>query len=156
MSIFSERFRRISSPQRREAPRPHYERQTETEGFPLPRKEPDSELKGMVSELKDNALKNGEVLKNLSDKVEGFEDVKTLLEAGKKETIEAMHTENVKVYRNVQAVVVDEAGKIKESVDKSADNTEAKVNTAVVFSVMAFVVAVLHFVFDILDNLGIF
>ncbi|MBR6308626.1 MAG: hypothetical protein IKR39_08460 [Lachnospiraceae bacterium] len=156
MSIFSERLKRLTSPRRREVSRTSYERSADAPGFSFAKKESDSELKGVVDELKDNAVKNGEVLKSLSDKVDGLGDFKSIVEDCKKETRDAIHTENVKVYRNVQAVVVDEAGKIKESVEESGRNTEAKVNAAITFSVLAFLIAVLHFAFDILCNLGIF
>ena len=156
MSIFSERLKRLTSPRRREVSRTSYERSADAPGFSFAKKESDSELKGVVDELKDNAVKNGEVLKSLSDKVDGLGDFKSIVEDCKKETRDTIHTENVKVYRNVQAVVVDEAGKIKESVEESGRNTEAKVNAAITFSVLAFLIAVLHFAFDILCNLGIF
>ena len=156
MSIFSERFKRITNPRRREVSRTSYERSAEAPGFSFAKKESDSELKGAVEELKENAVKNGEVLKGLSDKVDSLGDLKTLVEDCKKETKDAIHTENVKVYRNVQAVVVDEAGKIKESVDAAGKSAESKVNAAISFSVLAFLIAVLHFAFDILCNLGIF
>ena len=156
MSIFSERLKRLTSPRRREVSRTSYERSADAPGFSFAKKESESELKSVVDELKDNAVKNGEVLKSLSDKVDGLGDFKSIVEDCKKETRDAIHTENVKVYRNVQAVVVDEAGKIKESVEESGRNTEAKVNAAITFSVLAFLIAVLHFAFDILCNLGIF
>ena len=156
MSIFSERFKRFSGKPRRSVSGSSYEARPETAGFSFAKKESESELKSVVGELKDNAVKNGEVLKSLSDKVDGLGDFKSIVEDCKKETRDAIHTENVKVYRNVQAVVVDEAAKIKESVEKTGSATDGRINTATVFAVLAFVIAVLHFAFDILCRAGVF
>ena len=156
MSIFSERFKRFSGKPQRSVSRSSYEARPETAGFSFSKKESESELKSVVGELKDNAVKNGEVLKSLSDKVDGLGDFKSIVEDCKKETRDAIHTENVKVYRNVQAVVVEEAEKVKASVNASGKSTESRVNAAITFSVLAFLIAVIHFAFDILCNLGIF
>ena len=55
---------------------------------------------------------------------------------------EFLHKENVKVYRNVQAVVVEEVGKKAEAVIKSQEeNGKQIIKPAVIFSVLAFLFA---------------
>ena len=60
MSIFSERFKRFSGKPQRSVSRSSYEARPETTGFSFAKKESESELKNVVGELKDNAVKNGE------------------------------------------------------------------------------------------------
>ncbi len=78
------------------------------------------------------------------------------LDEQKKETQDIIHSENVKVYRNVQAVVVDESSKVKDAVKKSTVKAVKKANLAFVFALLAFVFAVLDLAFNILVKFNVF
>ena len=155
MSFFSDTFRKYSGHNRAGALRQTREsgRAYETRSFDVPVRE---NVKNGSAELKEEMSKTAEALEGIKTEVanlSGMRDsLKSFLEEKQKETAENIHTENVKVYRNVQAVVVDESAKVKESVSETA----SKANAAMVFAIMAFVIAVLHFAFDILCRLGVF
>lgn len=162
MGIFSERLKRMSGRRRPDYTRHSYSMQEPVEERKVFKAEPDTGLADTVTALKESAAANGEVLKGIDAKLDGLTQLNELsglkenLEDCSKEVREAIHTENVKVYRNVQAVVVDETAKVKETVETSGKSVEAKVNAAISFAVLAFLIAVVHFAFDILCNLGIF
>ena len=90
------------------------------------------------------------LLKELKDapKKEEEEAIQSIKDA----TLDIVHNENVKVYRNIQAVVVDESAKVKET----ADNASSKAGTAMIFAIIACGITLLHFVFDILVQAGVF
>lgn len=159
MSFLSD-LRRISGQRRSRSSRPAYENTGayEHRSFDIPVQK--ENVKDSMADIKTELSQNLETLESIKSEVtelKGLQDsVKTMFEAQKKDTAETVHSENVRVYRNVQAVVVDEASKVKETVEKSASETDGKVNAAVTFAVLAFVIAVLHFAFDILCRLGVF
>lgn len=129
----------------------------ETRSFDIPVKE--SSTKDFAGGVRDELSRTAEALEGIKTEVANLESmqdsIKNFFEEQKKDTAENIHKENVKVYRNVQAVVVDETSKLKESIEKVTDNS-TKVNTAMIFAILAFAIAVLHFVFDILDKAGVF
>ena len=159
MSFLSD-LRRLSGQRRSHSSRQAYEngRAYEPRSFDIPVQK--EEGKDNMADIKTELSKNLETLEGIRFEVEGLktipDSVKTLIEEQSKDTKETIHSENVRVYRNVQAVVVDEAAKIKEAVEKSNSATDGKINSAVVFAVLAFVIAVLHFAFDILCRAGVF
>ena len=159
MSFLSDRFKRITGGHRTGSVSKSYEPRS----FSVPAEKSGS--KDSVNELREKMEQTDDILKTLSEKLSSFDaakldefrnSVESLFDTQKKETEEIIHKENVKVYRNVQAVVVDETSKVRESMEESAGTTRSKVNAAVVFSVLAFVVSVLHFAFDLLIEAGIF
>lgn len=104
--------------------------------------------------LEENNSKLIEVLEaNKNDTVDQITDV---LESQKEEYKELVHYENVKVYRNVQAVVVDEAGKAAEKVTQSEKNITKKINVAIAFGAIAMISAFLNLAFNILTKFGVF
>ena len=161
MSFILDRFKKMSESGHRDTSERYSDsrRNVETRSFSAT---PDKESKkDYARELNEKFDKADEMLKSISEKLDGncgaqfdelLKSMEDLFENQKKATEEAVHKENVKVYRNVQAVVVDETAKIRETAAKNGD----KVNSALVFAVLAFVVSVLHFAFSVLNYLGIF
>lgn len=72
-----------------------------------------------------------------------------------KQADDFLHKENVKVYRNVQAVVVDEVGNKAEAIMKAQEETVKKSNKPVfIFAVLGFIAAAASLVVQILDAVG--
>ena len=68
-----------------------------------------------------------------------------------------MHKENVKVYRNVQAVVVEEVGNKADAVVKAQEETVKKNSKPVlIFAILGFVAAAASLVVQILNIMGMF
>ncbi len=70
-------------------------------------------------------------------------------------TEEILHRENVKVYRNVQAVVVEEAKRVSLGVKEESEGIKKKLKAGTVFAILAFSFAVLDLIFNILTWLEI-
>lgn len=98
--------------------------------------------------LKENQEKLEEQFKALS---EGLTANKQELEELLKKTEEYVHTEDVKVYRNVQAVVVEETAKQTELLTKAQNSSNKKQTAILVFAVLAFVGAAADVVLQILQ-----
>lgn len=79
----------------------------------------------------------------------------TELEECFKQSNEFVHKENVKVYRNVQAVVVDELKNQTEVLMKESRKLDKKVNAVLVLSVLAMFFSATGIVLQILSGLGI-
>lgn len=72
-----------------------------------------------------------------------------------KQADDFLHKENVKVYRNVQAVVVDEVAAKAENIMKSQEEAVKKSRKPVlVFAVLGFLAAAASLIIQILDILG--
>lgn len=87
---------------------------------------------------------------------EAIDKLSEAVDNSKKETFDNIHNENVRVYRNVQAVVVDEAKKLSDGVKKSDKKVMEKVNIALIFSILACSFAFLDLLFDILCKFQVF
>ncbi|MBQ3163784.1 MAG: hypothetical protein IJC02_04475 [Lachnospiraceae bacterium] len=72
-----------------------------------------------------------------------------------KQSNDFVHKENVKVYRNVQAVVVDELKNQTEALLNENQKLSKKINVVLVFGVMAFVFSMAGIVLQILSGLNI-
>ena len=72
-----------------------------------------------------------------------------------KQTDEFVHKENVKVYRNVQAVVVDEIKKQTEGLVIENQKLHSKLNAAIVLGVFAVLFSAAGIVLQILSGLNI-
>lgn len=66
-----------------------------------------------------------------------------------------VHKENVKVYRNVQAVIVEELRNQTETLQKENQKLDRKLNVALVFGVMACVFSAAGIVLQILSGMSI-
>ena len=67
-----------------------------------------------------------------------------------------LHKENVKVYRNVQAVVVEEVGNKAETIIKAQEESCKKHSTPIlIFSILTFLTAAANLIFQIFNMLGI-
>lgn len=72
-----------------------------------------------------------------------------------KQADDFLHKENVKVYRNVQAVVVDEVAAKAENIMKSQEEAVKKSRKPVlVFAVLGFLAAAASLIIQILDIMG--
>ena len=107
-----------------------------------------------AAEVWNDQENSGKVLKEikrLKDKIEKYEALEAKLE-----TLDAIHQENVRVYRNVQAVVVDETARVRKAVDAANASVKRKAVTSLVFSILSFSFTVLILIFLILDKVGLF
>ena len=68
---------------------------------------------------------------------------------------EHVHKENVKVYRNVQAVVVDETTKATDTLGKTVKSLSGKLTAVLTISIVALLASVAGLVFQILVYLHI-
>ena len=72
-----------------------------------------------------------------------------------KQADDFLHKENVKVYRNVQAVVVDELAGKAETIMKAQEETAKKSSKPVlIFAVLGFAAAAASLILQILDVMG--
>lgn len=92
-----------------------------------------------VSSLSEDLNKNQAEMKECFEKADDF-----------------LHKENVKVYRNVQAVVVEEVGNKAQEIIKASEEAASKASKPVlVFAVLGFVMAAASLVFQIFEYMGI-
>lgn len=112
-----------------------------------------------VEKVVENALdENRNIILNAmeANKNDTIDQISDIVETQKEEYKELVHYENVKVYRNVQAVVVDEAGKTTEKISGMEKSVSKKINIAITFSIIAMAAAVLNLAFNILTKFGAF
>lgn len=79
----------------------------------------------------------------------------TDLEECFKQSNDFVHKENVKVYRNVQAVIVDELKNQTEALQSENQKLNKKLNVVLTFSVMAVIFSMAGIVLQILSGLNI-
>ena len=85
--------------------------------------------------LKDNSAQMEEKLKELAENIQAN---KREMEELLKKTEEYVHTEDVKVYRNVQAVVVEETAKQTEVLTNAQNATHQRATAVLVFGILTF------------------
>ena len=90
------------------------------------------------------------------------EDLKQILDELKKlqseqyeQLTDHVHKENVKVYRNVQAVVVDEAAKQNETTGRTLSSISGRIGGVMGISIAALLISIAGLVFQILVYLHI-
>lgn len=84
-----------------------------------------------------------------------LEEMKTSLQPMLDQLSEHVHKENVKVYRNVQAVVVDEVAKVTDTLSKSVKSLSGKLTAVLTISIVALLASAAGLVFQILVYLNI-
>ena len=124
-----------------------------------------------VHELQEEELKLLNVLRDLTDEQirlheeelskkddETLEEIKQIIEKTEglfKHTEEHVHKENVKVYRNVQAVVVDEMKRHTENLALDNIKLGSKINAVMIISIITLCISVGSVIFQILMALNI-
>lgn len=124
-----------------------------------------------VHELQEEELKLLNVLRDLTDEQirlheeelskkddETLEEIKQIIEKTEglfKHTEEHVHKENVKVYRNVQAVVVDEMKRHTENIVLDNMKLGSKINAVMIISIITLCISVGSVIFQILMALNI-
>lgn len=99
--------------------------------------------------LREEELANSES----DDTLEEIKQVVVKTEDLLKHTEDHIHKENVKVYRNVQAVVVDELNKQTSELTSDFSRQNGRVTVAMIFSILAFLGSIAGIVFQILSNM---
>ncbi len=95
-------------------------------------------------------------LEELQQNQPNLDEIKDGISAQLQESGENVHKECVKVYRNVQAIVVEESGKQTENVNESVKKLTGKLKAVFGISLGALVFSVLGLVAQILNLLHIF
>ncbi len=124
------------------------ERQNNTEDSE--RKE---KTRAYLNKIQAQLEENFSLLKDIKDAPKKKEE--ETIQAIRESTLDVVHNENVKVYRNVQAVVVSETEKVSDSLNKMNERLNKKLNIAVIFSILAFAFAILTFAYTVLSEYGI-
>ena len=105
--------------------------------------------------LADQKTTFGAALKEQKNAMDtALEEQKAVLETKLADTNENVHKECVKVYRNVQAVVVEENAKQSESVLNSTNALKGKMNAVLGVSIAALVMSLAGVILQILNMLN--
>lgn len=108
-----------------------------------------------IEEIKGDDGKTEELKEQLSEQ---FVQLREHVDALQAELLEHVHTEDVKVYRNVQAVVVEESGKLAE---QNSANTavmkkvSGKSSAVMIFSILTLVLTTAGLILQILALFGV-
>lgn len=121
------------------------------------------ELENAMQRLDDKEKSENAKLEEVKLAVEKLQEAIGNFSGVDKETIEGLfrasdeytHKEDVKVYRNVQAVIEEEGAKQTEAFKAELKNTNKKLTWSLVFSILAFVAATAGVVLQVLQILGI-
>lgn len=89
-------------------------------------------------------------IRELQRNEEAFTELREALGERFSQTEEYVHKENVKVYRNVQAVVTEESGKYGEAVERAVNVMTGKLNVVLGIAIAALVAAGGGIVFQLL------
>ena len=106
-----------------------------------------------MAQMEESVLKMQETVSALSEAL-GKNQVE--IQEWFRQADDFLHKENVKVYRNVQAVVVEEVGNKAETIIKAQEEALGKATKPVlVFAVLSFLVAAAGVAIQIFESLGI-
>ncbi len=108
-------------------------------------------MMGVMSLVSENVAKIQEDQTNPQQ----LQELKQVLSEKMEESGENIHKECVKVYRNVQAVVVEESGKQTEAVSSSVSGLKSKLNAILGVSVVALIAGLSGIVFQLLVYLHV-
>lgn len=108
-----------------------------------------------IEEIKGDDGKTEELKEQLSEQ---FVQLREHVDALQAELLEHVHTEDVKVYRNVQAVVVEESGKLAEQNSANAavmKKVSGKSSAVMIFSILTLVLTTAGLILQILALFGV-
>lgn len=106
-----------------------------------------------MEQMEEKTLQMQETVAGLT---EGMEKNQKKIEEWFKQADDFLHKENVKVYRNVQAVVVEEVGNKAEAVMKAQEECVKTANKPIlVFAVLGFLAAAASLLLQIFEAIGI-
>ena len=107
-----------------------------------------------LQDMRKLSLSNTEAAEKMKELIDNLETSReTLMEQIKNmnaDAYECVHKENVKVYRNVQAVVQEESAAVKDAVKAVKKSVNGKFVVGLVFAILAFVCAAADLAFDLL------
>lgn len=107
------------------------------------------------AELNEEVLEALEGLKNLlAENPQALSELKKLVNEKMDSANENIHKECVKVYRNVQAAVVEENGKLSESISGTVNGLRGRINAIFGISIAALVLAAGSVVIQVLNLLN--
>ena len=109
----------------------------------------EAELGKKESETLERELAETEKYKNQ------IRDIAELLEKKFANSDDFVHKENVKVYRNVQAVVVDETKRQAEEAQTRYQKLDKKVNRVMIFSILSMAASIISILLMIINMLNI-
>ena len=109
----------------------------------------EAELGKKESETLERELAETEKYKNQ------IRDIAELLEKKFANSDDFVHKENVKVYRNVQAVVVDETKRQAEEAQTQYQKLDKKVNRVMIFSILSMAASIISILLMIINILNI-
>ena len=109
----------------------------------------EAELGKKESETHERELAETERYKNQ------IRDIAELLEKKFANSDDFVHKENVKVYRNVQAVVVDETKRQAEEAQTQYQKLDKKVNRVMIFSILSMAASIISILLMIINMLNI-
>ena len=109
----------------------------------------EAELGKKESETLERELAETEKYKNQ------IRDIAELLEKKFANSDDFVHKENVKVYRNVQAVVVDETKRQAEEAQTQYQKLDKKVNRVMIFSILSMAASIISILLMIINMLNI-
>lgn len=109
----------------------------------------EAELGKKESETLERELAETEKYKNQ------IRDIAELLEKKFANSDDFVHKENVKVYRNVQAVVVDETKRQAEEAQTQYQKLDEKVNRVMIFSILSMAASIISILLMIINMLNI-
>lgn len=109
----------------------------------------EAELGKKESETHERELAETEKYKNQ------IRDIAELLEKKFANSDDFVHKENVKVYRNVQAVVVDETKRQAEEAQTQYQKLDKKVNRVMIFSILSMAASIISVLLMIINMLNI-
>lgn len=109
----------------------------------------EAELGKKKSETHERELAETEKYKNQ------IRDIAELLEKKFANSDDFVHKENVKVYRNVQAVVVDETKRQAEEAQTQYQKLDKKVNRVMIFSILSMAASIISILLMIINMLNI-
>ena len=119
----------------------------------------EAEVKGTIDTAKEAVEQMESQVKLMQETVEkvAADLGKNQQEVGKwfQQADEFLHKENVKVYRNVQAVVVEEVGNKAENIMKSQEENGKRFSRPVlIFAILTFLVAAANLILQIMNMVG--